>query len=99
MIGAPAKQFEEGVVMFIPQGAPLVIRDCDQNGAGIKPHEDQIARADLIGLAQSVSEVYQCVETRRGQGDTGLLWPARRAFRLWRLLGHSTLHPLPASVG
>src|SRR4051794_12728185 len=85
--------------MIIPQGASLVIRDCDQNGAGIEPHENQITRADLIGLAQPVGEVHQCVQARRSQGDVRLLWPARRALGLWRLLGHSTLHPLPAFVG
>src|SRR3954469_19882239 len=99
MIGAPAKQFEEGVVMAVPEGAPHVIRNHYQNGAGFEPYENQITRTDFIGLAQPVDEVDQGSKPRRSQGDAGLLWSVRRAFELWRFLGHSTLHPLPASVG
>src|SRR4051812_38820082 len=97
MIYAPSEQFEEGVVMVVPQGAPLVVRNCDQNGAGFEPHEDQTTWTDLIGLAQPVYKVHQGVESRRSQGDAGFLSLARRRFGFWRLLGHCTLHPLSVS--
>src|SRR3954447_16279952 len=90
MIGAPAKQFEEGVVMAVPESTPLVIRNHYQNGAGFEPDENQITRADFIGIAQPVDEVDQGAKSRGGQGDAGLLWPARHSLFRW-FSGHPAL--------
>src|SRR4051812_17808272 len=83
--------------MAVPEGAPHVIWNEYQNGAGIEPYKDQITRTDFIGFAQPVYKVDQGVKSRGGQGDAGLLWPARHSL-FWWLFGHPT-HSSGGDIG